>query len=76
MKTRVSVSYTVGDTNAELDKLIANALEKVGFIWYAQGFDLITNRRDLAFDAPDLPEPTQKSKPLLNSRKAGVMEQG
>ncbi len=42
-----------GELNEQLDKDITEALQSAGFEWYAQGYNLLTNERDIAFDIPN-----------------------
>ena len=39
-----------GDINQKLEDKIREALEKSGFKWWAQGFNIQENKRDMAFD--------------------------
>ena len=38
------------EPNEQLDTKIREALEKGGFEWWAQGYDIKENKRDIAFD--------------------------
>jgi hypothetical protein len=50
MKTlEIHVIY-YGDINQELDDKIREVLEKSGFKWWAQGFNIKENKRDMTFD--------------------------
>ena len=46
---KITVTYD-GPLDMELDKKIQKAMESIGCKWYAQGTDLTTNVRDVAFD--------------------------
>ena len=48
-KLRIKVTYE-GWLDANLDDEIRKKLESIGADWYAQGTDLRTGDRDLAFD--------------------------
>lgn len=56
---KISVNYSLKDIelenrdNMELDSKITAALEAAGFKWYAQGLEVDTGIRDIAFDAPE-----------------------
>ena len=49
----IKVVYN-GPINEKLDKLISKMFEDNGFEWYAQGMDLMTKERDIAFDVPEV----------------------
>lgn len=46
---RLSVVY-VGEINTELDKALKECIEKFGYKWYAQGYDLDCDHRDIVFE--------------------------
>lgn len=48
-KLRIKVTYD-GPLDMDLDDDIRAALKHVGADWYAQGTDMVTGARDLAFD--------------------------
>lgn len=52
MMRRVEVKYS-GGMSEKLDEKIQRALESIGCKWYAQGTDLNTLERDIAFDYED-----------------------
>ena len=39
-----------GELDTHFDKLIIKFMKKSGYKWYAQGYDLTTNMRDIVFD--------------------------
>ena len=45
---QLTVKYD-GEADTDLDDRIEMFFEANGFDWYAQGFDLISDRRDIAF---------------------------
>jgi len=53
-KWRVQIDYP-GPLNVTLDKKIKKAMESIGAKWYAQGMNLETNVRDLAFELKNPP---------------------
>lgn len=46
---KVEVVYE-GPQSDALDKRITEAMEAIGAKWYAQGYDLQNDKRDIAFD--------------------------
>ena len=46
----MKVKLTYEGFDPDVDEVIREALRGVGFSWYAQGFDLETNVRDICFD--------------------------
>jgi len=49
MKKTIRVIYD-GGLDEKLDKLIRKTMEDIGAEWYAQGYDLTFNERDICFD--------------------------
>lgn len=49
-KFEIKVSYNGDEIRAELDDAIEKCLAKFGFKRWASGYNLIDNKRDLAFD--------------------------
>ena len=45
----MKITYA-GKIDKILDEKIISCFKKAGFKWYAQGFNLITNIRDICFD--------------------------
>ena len=52
MRKIVNITYE-GPINDVLDERIRNALESVGFDWYASGVEVETGKRDNSFYIPD-----------------------
>jgi len=52
MKKTIRVIYD-GGLDEKLDKLIRKTMEGIGAKWYAQGYDLTSNERDICFDLED-----------------------
>lgn len=52
MERRIEIKYS-GGMSESLDEKIQKALESIGCTWYAQGVDLSTGDRDIAFDYED-----------------------
>lgn len=48
----ITVIYSTGEIDSALDKRIIETLEVAGFRWWAAGYILETDERDLAFDLP------------------------
>ena len=42
-----------GDLNTDFDDAIRGVVERFGLHQWASGYDLVCNRRDLAFDVPE-----------------------
>lgn len=49
MKVSVKVTYD-GPLDLELDKKIREAMKSIGGVWWAQGYDLTSDVRDICFD--------------------------
>lgn len=46
---KLQVTYSGKPVN-NLDKKICDFFSSIGFVWYAQGYDFTTSRRDINFD--------------------------
>lgn len=44
--------YYDGPIDLKLDALILETMGNAGFKWYAQGYNVEDDRRDIAFDSP------------------------
>jgi len=49
MKKTIRVIYE-GALDRNLDKLIKKTMEGIGAEWYAQGYNMTSNQRDVCFD--------------------------
>lgn len=52
LQTGIKVIYSTGEIDRALDDRIIEALGGAGFRWWASGYNLETDERDLAFDLP------------------------
>jgi len=48
-KKIIKIQYS-GEINMDLDAILKCSMEVIGARWYAQGYDLTDNMRDLCFD--------------------------
>lgn len=63
----VRVTYIAKDgLDEKLDAKITAALTLAGFSWYAQGFNLETEVRDICFDVPIIKDSKETNKTLLS----------
>ena len=49
MKKTLRVTYD-GRPDYKLEKSLKRVFDKHGYKWYAQGFDFVSEKRDLAYD--------------------------
>lgn len=51
MKKTLRVIYD-GRPDYKMEKALKKVLDKHGYGWYAQGYDFVAEKRDIAYDMP------------------------
>lgn len=64
-KKIIKISYN-GELDTDLDAILKCSLEVIGARWYAQGFDLTNNLREILFD---IEVPLSMPKPSIRPRR-------
>ena len=70
MKKTLRVVYD-GHPDHDMEKELRELLDRHGYKWYAQGYDFVAEKRDIAFDLPSdnvlIPDVEKTLEPFLRT---------